>query len=209
VREILKYPAVRAVTLVDLDPEMTRLFASHSALTALNGRAFTDRRVRVVNEDAFIWLDRQSERFDVVIIDLPDPHSFSLGKLYTRSFYRLLRSRLAPGGLAAIQATSPLFARRSFWCIVETIGSAGLAPHPYHIYVPAFGAWGFVLAATGDYRPPRRYPEGLRYLTVEGTPALFVFPPDMARLDVEVNRLDNQILVQYYGEEWRRVFPSP
>jgi spermidine synthase len=54
-----------------------------------------------------------------------------------------------------------------------------------------------------------RYPDGLRFLTVQGTAALFVFSPDMDRVPVEVNRLDNQILVQYYGEEWRRVFPSP
>ncbi|MBI4537540.1 MAG: polyamine aminopropyltransferase [candidate division NC10 bacterium] len=207
-REILKYPAVRSVTLVDLDPEMTRLFSTHAFLRGLNEGAFADRRVRVVNDDAFVWLDRQTDVFDVVIVDLPDPHSFSLGKLYSRSFYRLVRSRLAPGGLATVQATSPLFARRSFWCIVETIGSAGLLPHPYHVHVPSFGAWGFVLASQTPYQPPRRYPEGLRFLTVRGTPALFDFPPDMARVPVEVNRLDNQVLVQYYAEEWRRVFPS-
>jgi len=208
-REILRYPSVESVTLVDLDPEMTRLFSSHLLLQRLNGGAFGDRRVRVVNEDAFVWLERQAVLFDVIVIDLPDPHNFSLGKLYSRSFYRTLRSRLAPGGVAAIQATSPLFARRSFWCIVETVRSAGLEPHPYHVYVPAFGEWGFVLAATNPYQPPLRYPDGLKFLTVQGTAALFAFPPDMDRVPVEVNRLDNQILVQYYSEEWRRVFPSP
>ena len=208
-REILRYPGVESVTLVDLDPEMTRLFSSHLLLQRLNGAAFRDGRVRVVNEDAFVWLDRQTDVFDAVVIDLPDPHSFSLGKLYTRSFYRVLRSRLAAGGVAVVQATSPLFARRSFWCIVETLRSAGLTPHPYHVYIPAFGEWGFVLATMTPYQPPQRYPDGLKFLTVQGTPALFAFPPDMDSLPVEVNRLDNQILVQYYGEEWRRVFPSP
>jgi spermidine synthase len=208
-REILRYPDVQSVTLVDLDPEMTRLFSSHLLLQRLNGGAFGDPRVRVVNEDAFVWLERQRVLFDVIVIDLPDPHNFSLGKLYSRSFYRALRSRLAPGGVAVIQATSPLFARRSFWCIVETVRSAGLEPHPYHIYIPSFGEWGFVLAVMTPYQPPLRYPDGLKFLTVQGTAALFAFPPDMARVPVEVNRLDNQILVQYYGEEWRRVFPSP
>jgi spermidine synthase len=207
-REILKYPAVRSVRLVDLDPEMTRLFSTHTFLRTLNDGAFADPRVTVVNDDAFVWLDRQSDAFDIIVVDLPDPHSFSLGKLYTRSFYRALRRRLAPGGMAVVQATSPLFARRSFWCIVETIRSAGFTPNPYHVYVPAFGEWGFVLAAQQPYRPPERYPDGLRFLTVQGTPPLFDFPPDMARLPVEVNRLDNQILVQYYSEEWQRVFPS-
>ena len=208
VREILRYPGVSSVTLVDLDPEMTRLFSTHPLLRQINGSALTDSRVRVVNEDAFIWLDANRDLFDIAIVDLPDPHSYSLGKLYSRSFYRLLRSRLAPDGVAVVQATSPMFARRSFWCIVETIRSAGFLPRPYHVYVPSFGEWGFVLAASSPYELPRRYPAALRFLTVEGTPALFDFPPDMAAVPVEVNRLDNQILVQYYEAEWERISPA-
>jgi spermidine synthase len=204
VREILKYRSVERVTLVDLDPEMTRLFAGNPALTAVNGGALLDPRVRVLNADAFLWLADSRESFDVVVADFPDPHNFSLGKLYSRTFYRVLRARLAPGGLAALQATSPMFARRSFWCIVETVRSAGLTARPYHVYVPSFGEWGFVLAGEG-WTAPGAYPSGLRFLTVEATGALFAFPPDMAPVPVEVNRLDNQILVQYYGAEWQRI----
>jgi len=208
VREIVKYPAVQSVTLVDLDPEMTRLFSDNPLLIAVNAGALRDSRVRVVNADAFVWLGQTREVFDVVIVDFPDPHNFSLGKLYSRSFYRLLRARLAAGGLASVQATSPMFARRSFWCIVETMRSAGLTARPYHVYVPSFGEWGFVLAGLEPPAAPRVYPDGLRFLTAEATPALFAFPPDMAPVPVEVNRLDNQILVQYYGAEWQRIFPS-
>jgi len=205
VREILKYPAVERVTLVDLDPEMTRLFADHALLTAVNAGALRDPRVQVVNADAFVWLAEARERFDVVVVDFPDPHNFSLGKLYSRTFYRVLRARLAPGGLAVLQATSPMFARRSFWCIVETVRSAGLAARPYHAYVPSFGEWGFVLAGAETWTAPRAYPDGLRFLTVDATAGLFAFPPDMAPVPVEVNRLDNQILVHYYGAEWQRI----
>ncbi len=205
VREILRYPAVERVTLVDLDPEMTRLFTDNPLLATVNAGALRDPRVRVVNADAFVWLAETGERFDVVIADFPDPHNFSLGKLYSRTFYRVLRARLAPGGLTALQATSPMFARRSFWCIVETVRSAGLAARPYHVYVPSFGEWGFVLAGDETWAPPRAYPAGLRFLTAEATPALFAFPPDMAVVPVEVNRLDNQILVHYYGAEWQRM----
>lgn len=208
VREVLRYPGVSSVTLVDLDPEMTRLFSANPLLVRINGNALNDPRVRVVNDDAFRWLDRNPERFDAVIADFPDPHNFSLGKLYSRSFYRLVRARLAPGGVAVVQATSPMFARRSFWCIVETLRSAGFEPRPFHVYVPSFGEWGFVLATEGGYEHPRTYPPGLKFLTPEGTPALFSFPPDMAPVPVEANRLDNQILVQYYASEWRRIAPS-
>ncbi len=208
VREILKYGSVDRVTLVDLDPEMTRLFSDNPLLTAVNAGALRDPRVRVVNADAFVWLADAREAFDVVIADFPDPHNFSLGKLYSRTFYRVLRARLAPGGLAAVQATSPMFARRAFWCIVETMRSAGLEARPYHAYVPSFGEWGFVLAGAVRWEAPRAYPPGLRFLTVEATPALFAFPPDMAAVPVEVNRLDNQVLVHYYGVEWQRIFPA-
>jgi spermidine synthase len=208
VREILRYPAVQSVTLVDLDGEVTRLFTDNPLLASLNGGALHDPRVRVVNADAFIWLTGVRDVFDVVVADFPDPHNFSLGKLYSRSFYRTLRSHLAPGGVTVVQATSPMFARRSFWCIAETLRSAGLTPRPYHVYVPSFGEWGFVLAGVDAWTPPRAYPAGLRFLTVEATPSLFAFPSDMAAVPVEVNRLDNQILVQYYGAEWQRVFPA-
>jgi len=207
VREILRYPAVETVTLVDLDSEMTRLFRDNPLLAGVNAGALRDPRVRVVNADAFVWLGETRETFDVVVVDFPDPHNFSLGKLYSRSFYRVLRARLAPGGRAVVQATSPMFARRSFWCIVATIQSAGLAAQPYHVYVPSFGEWGFVLAGEAPQAPPRAYPAGLRFLTVEATPSLFAFPPDMATVPVEVNRLDNQVLVQYYGADWQRIFP--
>ena len=208
VREILRYPAVQSVTLVDLDSEVTRLFTDNPLLAGLNGGALRDPRVRIVNADAFAWLTSVRDAFDVVVADFPDPHNFSLGKLYSRSFYRTLRSRLAPGGVTVVQATSPMFARRSFWCIAETMRSAGLVSRPYHVYVPSFGEWGFVLAGGEGWTPPRAYPAGLRFLTVDATPALFAFPPDMAAVPVEVNRLDNQILVQYYGAEWQRIFPA-
>ncbi|HET7343263.1 MAG TPA: polyamine aminopropyltransferase [Methylomirabilota bacterium] len=207
VREVLRYPAVERVTLVDLDPEMTRLFSDNPLLAALNDGALRDPRVRVVNADAFVWLADTRQAFDVAIVDFPDPHNFSLGKLYSRSFYRLLRARLAPGGRAVVQATSPMFARRSFWCIAQTVRSAGLAAAPYHVYVPSFGEWGFVLAGPEPWTAPAAYPAGLRFLTVAGTPALFAFPPDMAAVPVEINRLDNQILVQYYGADWQRIMP--
>jgi spermidine synthase len=205
VREILKYETVERVTLVDLDPEMTRLFSDNPLLTAVNGGALGDPRVRVVNADAFVWLTETRDLFDVVIADFPDPHNFSLGKLYSRTFYRVLRARLAPGGLVVQQATSPMFARRAFWCVVATMRSAGLTARPYHAYVPSFGEWGFVLAGLDAWTPPRAYPPGLRFLTVEATPALFAFPPDMAEVPVEVNRLDNQVLVHYYGGDWQRM----
>jgi spermidine synthase len=202
-REVLRYPHVRQVTLVDLDPEMTTLFRSHPDLRRLNQGALSDPRVRVVNDDAFTWLDRPGEPFDFAVVDFPDPSNFSLGKLYTTTFYRMLAARLAPGATFVVQATSPLFARQSFWCIVATIEQAGLAVAPYHVYVPSFGEWGYVLAGAAPPRTPVALPDGLRFLTASALPEMFAFPRDMDRVPVEPNRLHTQALVRYYEHEWR------
>jgi spermidine synthase len=205
-REVLKYPTVRHVTLVDLDPEMTRLFSTHDELRRLNEGSLGDPRVAIVNADAFTWLDTPAgEPFDFAVVDFPDPSNFALGKLYTTTFYRMLVRRLAPGATLVVQATSPLFARHAYWCIVATIEQAGLAVAPYHVYVPSFGEWGFVLAGTRPPTVPTTLPGGLRFLNVQSLPELFDFPVDMGRVPVEPNRLHTQALVRYYEREWNAI----
>ena len=106
VREILRYDSVEAVTLVDLDPEMTRLFASHPLLTPLNDNALNSSKVQIVNADAFKWLEQNPERFDFIVVDFPDPTNYSLGKLYSNVFYRLLEKHLTVNGAAVVQTLS-------------------------------------------------------------------------------------------------------
>jgi spermidine synthase len=205
VREVLRHESVAEVVLVDLDPEMTRLAAENPLLRELNRGALRDPRVRVVNQDAFVWLSesRRDRLFDVVLADFPDPHNFSLGKLYTTRFYAMVRARLDPAGALAVQSTSPLMARRSFWCINRTIEASGFQVRPYHALVPSFGEWGFALAALRPFEAPRETLPGLRYLDGPTLASLFVLSPDLGRLEGEVNRLNNQALVHYYEEEWR------
>ena len=205
-REVLAHPSIEAVTLVDLDPAMTRLSRRFPALGELNRHAFLDHRVRVVNDDAMVWLDDHAGTWDVIIVDFPDPNNFALGKLYTRLFYRRLLARLSPGGAVAVQATSPLFARRSYWCIIETMRAAGFVVRPYHVTVPAFGVWGYALARRVPFAPPAHAPPALalRYLNDAALAAMFELPADMTPVPVEINQLDNQALVRYYEKEWRR-----
>ncbi|MDP2769200.1 MAG: polyamine aminopropyltransferase [Giesbergeria sp.] len=233
VREILKYPSVESVTLVELDPAMTRLFTDNATLARLNGHALRSPKVQVVNTDAFQWLqDGQSraagspqgasapqggsepraagsvgahDTFDVIVVDFPDPTNFAIGKLYTNSFYALLDRRLAASGYAVVQTTSPLVARQSFWTVVQTIESVGLQTAPYHAHVPSFGEWGFVLASHRPWRLPEALPGGLQFLSASTLPLLFDFPLDMARVPAEVNRLSNQVLVHTYEREWGKV----
>ncbi|MEI6232173.1 MAG: polyamine aminopropyltransferase [Planctomycetota bacterium] len=207
-REILKYPSVETVTLVDLDPDMTGLSNHFPPLADLNKHAFNDPRVTVVNQDAMIWLESDIPPFDTAIIDFPDPNSYAVGKLYTTRFYRMLKKRLTPNASFAVQSTSPLFARSSYWCIVKTIEAAGYTVRPYQMTVPSFGVWGFTLARPIPFEPgdiaAARAPAGLRFLNEKTLPGMFMFSEDMAPLAVEINRLDNQSLVRYYESEWRK-----
>jgi spermidine synthase len=208
VREVLRYPNVEAVTLVDLDPAMTGLFSSASLLRELNGDALNSPKVKIINADAARWLEDNSDSFDFIVADFPDPSNYSIGKLYSAPFYRLLARHLAPGGRLVVQATSPFYARHSYWTVVATIEDAGLKTAPYHALVPSFGEWGFILAAReaeGALAPPETYTVPLRFLTAQTTAAMFDFPADMAKVDAEVNRLNNQVLVRTFESEWRHV----
>jgi spermidine synthase len=205
VREILKYPGVESITLVELDPAMTTLFQTQPALVQLNGGALLSPKVHIVNTDAFNWLQTTTDTFDVIVVDFPDPTNFAIGKLYTNAFYSLLDQRLSASGYAVIQTTSPLVARKSFWTVATTIESVGLTATPYHAHVPSFGEWGYTIASRRPYRMPTTLPDGLRFLSPHSLPALFDFPLDMARVPTEVNRLSNQVLVTTYEAEWGRV----
>jgi spermidine synthase len=203
VREVLRHATVDSITLVELDPQMTSLFAE-GRVAQLNDYALRHPRLRIVNDDAFRWVRTTTDRpYDAIIIDFPDPTSFSIAKLYSLHFYRSLHRLLAPQGVFVVQSTSPYFAPRAFWCVERTIAEAGFHTLPYHAYVPSFGEWGYVLAG---HQPPRpgAMPPNLRFLTDTTFAAMRHFPPDMARRPVEVNRLSTQVLVQYFEEEWSR-----
>ena len=179
------------------------MFSTHPIFAELNQHSLTAPRVHVINADAFPWLDSNAERFDFVVVDFPDPTSYALGKLYTTTFYRLLARHLSENGLVVVQSTSPLFARQSYWCIVETLKQAGFKTFPYHVYVPAFGEWGYVIGSLHDYQPPHELPAGLKYLSVRILPDMFTFPNDMLPVAAQPNRLNDQVLVRYYEDEWK------
>src|ERR1044072_6552724 len=203
-REILKYPSVERVTLVDLDPDMTKLSQRFKPLAELNQHSFENPRVHVINADAMIWLQQNKDIYDAAIVDFPDPNNFALGKLYTTRFYNLLKQHLSADAAVAIQCTSPLFARNSYWCIIKTIEAAGFKVKPYYTAVPSFGVWGFALAKRDEFEIPTQAPAGLRFLDDGAMKAMFVLSADLGPVPVEINRLDNQVLVRYYEAEWKR-----
>ena len=206
VREILRHRSVKKVTLVDLDPGMTTLADRFPPLEQLSRSALKDSRVTVINDDAFVWIGSAATLYDAVIIDFPDPSTFAIGKLYSTRFYRLLQRRLRPDALVSIQCTSPLVAPQSYWCIVRTLEAVGFHVRPYHAAVPSFGEWGYVLASMEPvphrFTLPVELAGELRFLTEGILNSLFELPPDLRRVDADINQLNSQALVRYYDQEW-------
>ena len=150
----------------------------------------------------------ETEPFDVAIVDFPDPNNFALGKLYTTRFYNLLKRKLKPDSAVVVQTTSPLMARKSYWCIIKTLEASGFTVKPYQTTVPSFGIWGYALAKLQPFDAPVKPPENieLKFLNEKSFASLFDFSADTSLPDeeIEINRLDNQALVRYYEAEWRR-----
>ncbi|MFJ4524626.1 polyamine aminopropyltransferase [Streptomyces sp. NPDC088810] len=176
-REVLRRRGVRRVDVVELDPGLVDLARRDRGLSAANGHAFADRRVRVTTADALGWLRQaRGPTYDVVIADLPDPGITASTKLYSQEFYGLARRVLARDGRLVVHA-GPVTARpRAFWTVAVTLRTAGFAVSPYRVlghdtgFAPgpdrstgtsrAPHDWGFLLAAPGPAPPPLRVPAG-------------------------------------------------
>lgn len=213
VREVLKYDEVERIDVVDIDPMVTRLFRERPMLVEVNDGALRDELVHVHNADAMEFLQESNRHYDVIIMDLPDPSTTGLEKLYSCAFFRLARRHLAAGGALVTQATSPFRSREAFWCIVHTMRKAfdpsgpgaDYEVDPYQTIVPTFGTWGFVVVT-----PPGRDPAdaeltvNTRYLTGEVLPGLFEFPPDMGEIETPVSRLNDSALSQLYRQGYHK-----
>jgi spermidine synthase len=205
IRELLKWPEVRRVTLVDLDERIVELFKTQPDLARLNGGSLSDERVRVVNGDAFKFLEEDRGFYGVIIADLPDPRNESLQKLYSEEFYRLAARRLSAYGVFVTQATSPYFAPKAYWSIYESMKRAWPEVVPYHANVPSFGIWGFIVAAASPLRlDEAELPVSTRFLDRATLRGLQVFPQDMPRLQVEANQLMQPVILSYYREGWSK-----
>jgi spermidine synthase len=205
-RELLKYPGLRRIDLVDLDPAMIALHRTQPELVALNARSLLDPRVQVHNVDALKFLEGTRDRYDFLVVDLPDPNSEALVKLYTREFYALAGRRLRPHGALVVQASSPYFARQAYWCIAHTVAAAGLATQHYHLDVPSFGDWGFVIGSPRALpNPPFKVAVPTRYLRSELMPGMFRFGGDedgAIAPPPAINTVFNPVLLRYYEHGW-------
>ncbi|WP_202081151.1 polyamine aminopropyltransferase [Caldalkalibacillus salinus] len=213
VRELLKYDSVQRITLVDLDPRIVELARTNPHFTDLNHYALDDPRVKAISMDAFEFMEDTDKFYDVILVDLPDPNNESLNKLYTKEFYSLLRNRLQPGGAMMVQGTSPVFAREVYWTISKTIESTGLYVENFHVDIPSFGNWGFVMASREPINVNQLKVEvDTKFLSHDVLPALMQFGKDEGpnvvdkdgqRVELKPNTLIDPHLIEKYERAWR------
>ena len=206
VREVLKYDTVKSIDLVDLDAEMIRICSTNPNITGINQNSLLSDKLHVHIMDAYEYLETCKDAYDLIIVDLPDPNSEVLNKLYSNVFYRMCKGCLNEEGVLVVQSTSPYYATDAFWCINKTIADEGLQVKAYHLEVPAFGDWGFNMASRRTLSENISFDVETKYLSTDNVASLFSFGKDEIAEDVEVNRLTKPVLMDYYNKAeaaWR------
>ncbi|MAG85656.1 spermidine synthase, partial [Candidatus Poribacteria bacterium] len=206
-REVLRYPEVEKIILIDIDPEITKICSNHPEIVELNQGSLLNTKVTVINQDAYKFVEwgYHNQKFDVIIIDLPDPNHESLSKLYSVTFYKLIGNILNTKGVIVTQSTSPFFSRNAFWCIHHTIEKAELNTYAYHLDIPSMGDWGFNLSSKTSHEIKKiRLSVETNFLTNSLIQAMFQFGKDVNELETKINTLLKPVLMFYYEDKnWR------
>jgi spermidine synthase len=221
-RDVLMHD-VKKVTMLDLDSEIVDFFKNphyvnneqiNKTLLELNDYSFSDKRLNVYFGDAFInghKLMTNKEKFDVIIIDLPDPSHPDLNKLYSKPFYKMLNNILNDNGSLVIQSTSPYHAKKAFLSIKKTVENASFTNvEQYHYNVPSFGEWGWTIA-TKNNLSPKKYLKNLDDLKINSEwinlgiiNGSFYFGNNYYDIynDIKVNEQGSGVIYTYHQNAW-------
>jgi spermidine synthase len=202
-RRLLEHPDVKNVDVVTMDASLSAAAREMPWLSALNGRSLESPKVRLVEQEALVWLGRTRTKYDIIIVDLMDPTDYQHGKNYTTQFYRRIAARLRPGGVVAVQATSPFDSPRTFANVNATMKAAGFGTLCYRAAIPSLGDWGFVLASREHLDPPREPVTRVESVNAGTLRAMFHLPEDMHVSAERASTLYDQRAVHLLTEERR------
>ncbi|HUF91457.1 MAG TPA: polyamine aminopropyltransferase [Candidatus Limnocylindria bacterium] len=166
-REVLRYPSIKRAVMVDIDGEVVDLCKKH--LPEMHQGAFEDKRAELRHEDARAYLEKTSDRFDFISIDLVEPlEEGPACMLFTKEFYTLIRDRLTPGGAMTMQAGMTKVGELNFFTAIHrTLRDVFPVVAGYQAFISCFGTpWGFI-TATKKVDPRRQTVEAVDKLVAE------------------------------------------
>lgn len=202
-REVLRYPSIKQIVMVDLDPEVTNLGRDLDKLRKMNEQSLHDPRVTVFNDDAWRWMEQDGDLFNIIIIDLPDPDTADIARLYTTEFYRKVARRLSVGGVMITQASSPWLQRNAFWSISSTLNTVFESTQAVYSNIPSFGPWGYIMASNTPFKQQRKFPDTTRYVKESNWQFTLQHPNDLPPLTLPANKLQTLVLMQFYAEGYQ------
>ncbi len=148
--ELLKHPGMERVVVAELDDGVVEAARRH--LGAIHRGAFDDPRCEVRIMDGKASIETTAERFDLLVLDLTDPHGPSQA-LYTREFYAACRRALTPEGLLSLHVESPISRPHTWRRILATLEAAFPVVRPYLVYIPLYGTW-WGMATAAEHADP-------------------------------------------------------
>lgn len=179
VREVLRWSGVERVVVVEPDDVVLDAGLRQPVFVDHNGGALGDARVERLRRDVFAYLAEGDERFDVILLDAPEPDTPARSKLTTRAAFVRLARRLADDGVGAVALASPLSQRRAFSSALAALAAAGLHARPYRAELPTHGLRGHALFGRVALEPPSgALPSGLSWLDGAVLAAAFRLAPD-------------------------------
>lgn len=184
--ELIRYNNISSITLCELDPTMIEICSTDRDIVAYNGDIFHDPKVHVLYDDAFLFIEKITETYDLIIADFPNPHIEVLSKLYSKEFYANIYAHLKENGIFVAQVAEVYHTRKCFQCVGKTLSAVFPYVRGYARYMQ-YTMWnlGFVMGAKMDIICPIIVEQSI----------------ELDGKNVEINTVENNVAYHYFDEE--------
>jgi spermidine synthase len=208
VRELLKSRDQLSIVLVPYDTGMLQLFCENPILKQFNNHSLHNQNVSIRKMDIIEYVTTDKEKYDLIIIDLPDPRSIVTNQFYSMEFYDFCGKLLRSGGLLVTQSGSPYFTTEAFHAIDVTLQAAGFHTLPLHNQVLTLGEWSWIIGSRDHNRNTLKSmlynsqfdEKRTRWLNRESLALISSFGKDYIQMDsIYVNTLSNPVTYKYYA----------
>ncbi|MCC7430594.1 hypothetical protein IT568_07120 [bacterium] len=206
-KEILKFPCVEKIVIVGTDSILIETAKTQQNLLEVTKQSLLDKRVSCDFSDVWEFLENNTETFDCVLINFPEPENPKIAKLYTKEFFAQIKKLLKPKGIGVTQSFSPFFLPRSFWCVNKTLVESDFFVKPANVNIPSLGSWGFQFFFTDSLvfeKNGVKFPQNSEFFDENSLLEVFTFGNDLQEIPTLANSMKNLTLLSYYKNEIRR-----